>query len=434
VVRALVQWRGTPGGMPIERGIVVFGGAAPNALPASPGLWLTGHLDSASLTRILDLEWREARGRPIQEWLAGADLSVDRFEAVGYEFTNLSGRLRPGNRAWDVTVNGATVAGHVAVPFTFPGEVPMVVDLTRLRLAERATGLGPRPDPDPRRLPAIRVSLGDFVADERHFGAVEAEFARGTAGITLNRFTLKHPAFTAEGRGSWLVRDDRASCALDFEVETTDVKGFMGAMQFGTQVEGEKGHLSANLTWPGPPEQSAFERLSGRLEISAANGQLTSVEPGAGRVFGLMSLAHLKRRLALDFNDLTGEGLSFDTLRGTFRLTDGDAYTDNLTLRGSAAEIGIAGHTSLKNRTYDQTAVVTGQLGASLGVAGALAGGPVIGAALLLFSQVFKEPLQGVTRGYYRITGSWDDPQVKRIEARELKDDRQASRASQVSP
>jgi uncharacterized protein YhdP len=290
--------------------------------------------------------------------------------------------------------------------------------------------VGPRPDPDPRKLPAIQVSLGDFVADQRHFGQVEADLARGTAGMTLNRFTMKHPAFTAEGRGSWLMRGDEASCSLDFEVETKDVKGFMGAMQLGTQVEGEKGQLSAHLTWRGVPEASAFERLSGRLELSAANGQLTSVEPGAGRVFGLMSLAHLKRRLALDFNDLTGEGLSFDTLRGAFRLTDGDAYTDNLTLRGSAAEIGIAGHTSLKNRTYDQTAVVTGQLGASLGVAGALAGGPVIGAALLLFSQVFKEPLQGATRGYYRITGSWDDPQVKRIDARELKDDRQAAQGS----
>jgi uncharacterized protein YhdP len=208
---------------------------------------------------------------------------------------------------------------------------------------------------------------------------------------------------------------------------TTDVKAFMGAMQLGTQVEGESGHLSAHLTWPGAPEASAFGRLSGRADMSAKEGQLTAVEPGAGRVFGLMSLAHLKRRLALDFNDLTGEGLSFDTLTGTFRLSDGDAYTDNLTLRGSAAEIGIAGHTNLKARTYDQTAVVTGQLGASLGVAGALAGGPVVGAALLLFSQVFKEPLQGATRGYYRITGSWDDPQVKRIEARELKDDRAAA-------
>jgi uncharacterized protein (TIGR02099 family) len=426
-VHALLQWRGKAGGLPIERGAVVFGGGSPAELPPAPGLRLSGRLESLSLTRVFDLEWKGPRSRPVQDWLAGADLSVGRMEALGYVFTGLRGQLQPASRAWAVTVEGDAVDGRLVVPFSFPGEVPMVVDLDRLHLGERATGLGARPDPDPRKLPAIRMSVGDLVADGRRFGAVEAELARGTAGMTLNRFAMKHPAFTAEGRGSWLVRGNAASCSLDFDAETTDVKSFMDAMQLGTQVEGRKGHVSARLTWPGAPEASAIERLSGRIELSADDGQLTSVEPGAGRVFGLMSLAHLKRRLALDFNDLTGQGLSFDTLRGTFRLTDGDAYTDNLTLRGSAAEIGIAGHTSLKHHTYDQTAVVTGQLGASLGVAGALAGGPVVGAALLLFSQVFKEPLKGVTRGYYRITGSWEDPQVKRIEARELKDDRQAA-------
>ena len=38
-----------------------------------------------------------------------------------------------------------------------------------------------------------------------------------------------------------------------------------------------------------------------------------------------------------------------------------------------------------------------------------------------------------MTRGYYRITGSWDDPQVKRIDAQEMKDDRQVSQGSAMS-
>ncbi len=426
-VHALLQWRSGAGQPPVERGIVTFGGVAPAALPRVAGLWLSGRIESASLTDLLDLKWDEPRGRPLQEWLGGADLSFGRFEALGYGFANVSGRLRPGNRAWDVSVNGEAASGRVVVPFTFPGEVPLVLDLDRLHIGERVSGAGKRPDPDPRKLPAISVDLRDFVFDQRRFGHVQADFARGTAGMTLNRFTMRQPAFTAEGRGSWLVQEQAAECRLEFEVETGDVLEFMKAMQLGSLVEGEHGRVSAKLSWPGPPEVSALERLSGRLEISTENGSLTAVEPGAGRVFGLMSLAHLPRRLALDFGDLTSEGLAFDTLRGTFQLTDGDAYTDNLTLRGSAAEIGIAGNTSLRHRTYDQTAIVTGQLGASLGVAGALAGGPAVGAALLLFSQIFKEPLQGVTRGYYRITGTWDEPQVKRIDARELKDDRQAA-------
>jgi len=433
-IHALVQWRSRPDAAPVERGIVSFGANAPGSLPKGEGLWIAGRLDSVSLSDLLELKWDGPRGRPLSEWIAGADLTIRNFEVLGYRFADVSGSLRPGNRAWEADITGPSASGHLVVPFAFPGEVPMQLDLARLHISERAEREGSGEDPDPRKLPAIRVDLRELIFDGRRFGHVQAELARGTAGITLNQFTMTHPAFKAEGRGSWLVRDQRAECRLEFAVESGDVLKFMDAMQLGTLVAANHGRVSATLRWPGPPEISALERLSGRIEMAAENGSLTSVEPGAGRVFGLMSLAHLPRRLALDFGDLTGDGLAFDTLRGTFQLTDGEAYTDNLTLRGSAAEIGIAGRTSLKTRTYDQTAVVTGQLGASLGVAGALAGGPVVGAALLLFSQIFKEPLKGATRGYYRITGSWDDPQVRRIDAGEMKDNRQAGQAPAEAP
>ncbi len=419
-VNALLQWRSKAEDPPVERGIVSFGAGAPAALPQAAGLWLTGRLDSASISDMVNLKWDQPRGRPLSDWLAGADLAIRRVEVLGYEFAGASGKLRPGNRAWEIDVNSEAASGHLVVPYTFPGEVPMVLNLDRLVFgAAVRDGEG---ESDPRQLPAIHVDIRDLQFEGRQYGHLQAELARGTTGMTLNQFTMSHPAFEAKGRGSWLVRDSGAECRLEFEVESKNVLAFMNAMQLGSLVAGHHGRVSASLSWPGPPESSAIERLSGRLEIAAEDGRLTSVEPGAGRVLGLMSIAHLPRRLALDFGDLTGEGLSFDTLRGTFQLTNGEAYTDNLTLRGSAAEIGLAGRTSLRDRTYDQTAVVTGQLGASLGVAGALAGGPAVGAALLLFSRIFKEPLKGATRGYYRITGSWDDPQVKRIDAQEMKD------------
>jgi uncharacterized protein YhdP len=36
---------------------------------------------------------------------------------------------------------------------------------------------------------------------------------------------------------------------------------------------------------------------------------------------------------------------------------------------------------------------------------------------VLVFTQVFKQPLKGLTRVYYRITGSWDNPIVERIKS-----------------
>ncbi len=427
-VHALLQWRRDPRDPPVERGIVLFGGSEPETLPAAQGLWLQGRLESASLSDLVNLEWEQPKTRELHEWLAGADLSVGRFEALGFEFRDVSGVLRPGNRAWDIEVTAPALQGRLVVPHAFPGEVPLVLDLARLHV-----GAAVRPgegDADPRKLPAIHFDIRDLLFDSRQFGHARGEMTRGTAGLTLNHFSLQHAAFSASGQGSWLLQDGQARCRVEVELDSNNVRGLMVAMNLGTLLAGKRGKLSAQVNWPGAPDGGFLERLSGQLRIEADDGELTSVQPGAGRVLGLMSLAHLPRRLALDFGDLTGEGLAFDTLRGDFTLRDGEATTNNLTLRGSAADIGMAGTTSLKNRSYDQTAVVTGQLGASLGVAGALAGGPVVGAALLLFSQIFKEPLKGATRGYYRITGSWDDPQVKRIDAREMKETQAAPAAS----
>ncbi len=133
----------------------------------------------------------------------------------------------------------------------------------------------------------------------------------------------------------------------------------------------------------------------------------------------MLSLGALQRRLTLDFTDLTGKGLAFDRVSGDFELRSGDAFTKNLVLKGPAAEVGIVGRTGLGARDYDQTVKVTGNLGGPIVAAGTLAGGPALGAALLVFSKVFKEPLGGISRGYYRITGSWDEPVVQRIGASE---------------
>jgi uncharacterized protein YhdP len=178
--------------------------------------------------------------------------------------------------------------------------------------------------------------------------------------------------------------------------------------------------MDFDLNWVGAPTgDSRSARRWGHVQIALDKGQIAGLKPGAGRVLGLASVAELPRRLALDFSDLTDKGFAFDTVRADFDLRDGNAYTDNVLVKGPAAEIGLIGRVGLKNKDYDQTAVVTGNLGSSpLPLAG-FVGGPVVGAAVLLFTQVFKQPLKGLVRGYYRITGSWDNPTVERIKSAE---------------
>ncbi|MBT8088360.1 MAG: TIGR02099 family protein, partial [Gammaproteobacteria bacterium] len=136
------------------------------------------------------------------------------------------------------------------------------------------------------------------------------------------------------------------------------------------------------------------------------------VEPGAGRVFGLMSIVALPRRLSLDFSDVFDKGFGFDKIAGTFRIDDGETFTCDLSLEGPAADIGIVGRAGLASRDYDQAAVVSANFGNTLPIVGAVVAGPQAAAALLIFSQIFKKPLQEVSQVYYAIKGTWDEPLV----------------------
>jgi len=422
-LRARMEFLRGPDGYAFTRGLVRLGGGEVTTLPVASGLRIDGRLPALGVTELTRLRWPAGGRRALQDWLADVNLAVGRLEVLGYDFERVTGRMRPGNRGWDIELSGPAAAGQLSLPYDFSGAAPLVLDLERLRTGLRSPAAGRDGEAtDPRRLPSMRIDVRSAQFERYDLGHVTAELNRRSDGLHLERFALQHPAYTASGSGRWVVDAAGQRGTLDFELDSRNATGLLEAFGFAPWFEAREAHVEAGLAWPGAPDADLLARLSGSANLRIADGRVASVEPGAGRILGLMSLAHLPRRLSLDFHDVTDEGLAFDSITGRFLLRDGTAYTDNLTLRGPATEIGIAGRTSLGERSYDQTAVVTGQLGASLGVAGVLAGGPAVGAALLLFSQIFKEPLKGAVRAYYRITGPWETPTVRKIDAAELKD------------
>ncbi len=96
----------------------------------------------------------------------------------------------------------------------------------------------------------------------------------------------------------------------------------------------------------------AFElgNMDGTLSVDVSNGNIPKASPGVGRLFGLASIAELPRRMSFDFNDVFGKGFGFDSIKGDFKLGNGNAYTDNLKIHGPAAEIKVTGRTGLRAR------------------------------------------------------------------------------------
>ena len=172
-----------------------------------------------------------------------------------------------------------------------------------------------------------------------------------------------------------------------------------------------------DMSWGGGPRADFLELLDGTVKLRLDNGQLEEVEPGAGRVLGLVSFVALPRRLSLDFRDVFNKGFGYDSITGSFEFVDGVASTCDMSLTGPAADIGIVGQVDLTTREYRQGAVISATVGNTLPIVGAVVGGPPGAAAMLIFSQIFKKPLQEVGQVYYEMSGPWEEPVVESISA-----------------
>jgi len=427
-VRSQLSFRREDFGWALDRGGVRLG-ESDARLPAGRGLEVHGSVARLDLSEWLDLHSKGSSGagaaqRPLADYLRSVELAVGDFRVFGMQFPQVNGSMLAGERAWSVNVDGPKAHGTVVVPFDFSSGEPLLIDMARMSIdseVQSVPSAGGESQPDPTQWPNVKASIGEFDAFGKHLGFTRAELKRIPDGLSLDSLTAKAPSHELTASGTWTNPPTGQRGTLKLKLESTDLKQTMQDLDYGPGLAAKHGLLVADVNWPGAPNSTLLGRLNGTLKVEIEDGQLLKIQPGAGRVFGLLSIATLPRRLSLDFSDLTDKGFAFDSVRGDFTIESGDAYTKNLLLKGPAAEIGMVGRTGLARHDYDQTVVVTGSFGNSLPAAGLLAGGPAVGAAMLLFSQIFKEPLKGLARGYYRITGPWENPIVQRIESSDAK-------------
>jgi uncharacterized protein YhdP len=318
---------------------------------------------------------------------------------------------------WAVQLDGEQAVGTLSIPYELDGDRAIVLDMETLVLpgAEEGAETGPARLPDPRSLPRITVSAGRFSLGNRHFGSLQADFLRTALGLEADSFIAESASFDINGRAGWIVDDAEPAgqrSYLEARLTSSNVQRTLEQLDYQPGIESEAMDIRLDVSWSGGPREDFLASLDGNVRVHFGTGQLDDVEPGAGRVFGLMSVVALPRRLSLDFRDVFERGFVFDEITGNFRLEDGVAYTCDLSLKGPAADVGIVGETGLVAKDYHQAAVVIANVGNTLPVVGAVVAGPQVAAALLIFSQIFKKPLQEMGQVYYGIDGSWSDPAI----------------------
>ena len=397
-------------GWGIGRGTIAFNDGAAD-LDSREGIAMRGSLPNFSLD-----DWlarKSEQPSSFVEQLRTVDVQVAELEALGQTVSSARVKLDRNVREWLIEIESEDASGAIFLPFDFKTTGgPVIANMQTLRWRSGDESGGDATDP--RNLPALRLDAQNFWFNDMNFGALSAQFVKVEDGLSIERMTSEAPSFTGEASGVWRYAEGTPSEFL-MTIKSQDVKNTLESLGSVGAIDSGEATFTMDLHWDDELDGGFIRDVYGDVSVAVGDGQLLNVDPKAGRVFGLISLTALPRRLSLDFRDVFQKGFAFDAIEGNFSLRGGNAFTDNLVLRGPAAQVAIVGRAGIAERDYDQTASIYANFGSSLPIAGAIAGGPAVGAALLIFSEVFKDPLKQISRVDYRISGSWEDPVVPRL-------------------
>jgi uncharacterized protein (TIGR02099 family) len=264
--------------------------------------------------------------------------------------------------------------------------------------------------------PEVEISAQDFQFGDKQLGSLDIRAFNSGENWVIQKMNLNSPDSQLTADGTWRNSVRNPQTSFKFNLTSNNLGKTLQRFQpSGEMVKGGTGNVAGQIGWPGSPHQFAVERLDGNFSMQLEKGQILKVQPGVGRLLGLLSLQSLPRRLTLDFRDLFSQGFAFDKITSTANIRDGILRSDDLFMTGPAAEARLKGETNLKAETQRLKVKVTPHITDSVALA-ALAAGPIVGVAAFVAQKLLKDPLNKISSSEYMITGTWDNPQEVEID------------------
>jgi uncharacterized protein (TIGR02099 family) len=409
-------------------GVVSAGEAVPDAALAE-GLWLAGKLPQFDFDG-----WRlayenfypsppaGAAAVRSESPLAGFDFKLGSLNAYGRPFKAMVIKGRHAAEDWRMSVDSAEAAGDFSWrPGAYSDRGSVRARLTRFALADELPTAGPVVPASPTErvadFPALDIIADQFTFKERELGRLELQATPLGANWRIDALKISNGHARLDMDGLWQRYGDpqnpdgRSRTAMNLKLDTSNLNALFEQFGYGDYMKGGKAVVEGQLSWPGHMHQFQTATLSGHLKMSATDGRFAKIEPGAGKLLGLISLQSLPSRLTLDFRDIFSEGLAFFTIKGDVNIKDGVMNTDNFEIRGPAAHINTSGEVILPTERVKLKSKVQPQVGETAAIGAAAILTPVVGAGVYAVSKL----LQGALSYELSITGTWDNPQVEEL-------------------
>jgi uncharacterized protein (TIGR02099 family) len=313
---------------------------------------------------------------------------------------------------WQGNITSAMAKGAFIIPLEETEKEAIKLNMAHLNLSELMQIDFQKDNVSVETLPLVDVVSEQLLWKNSNLGRLKIRTERLVDGIRFNKIDIDSSKYKVELKADWIKADKSYITDMYGSIKADNFGKFLKKFNVDNDFKSSEGQVEFFAVWPGSPYQFSLEGMEAEMDIELKNGRLANIEPGFGRVLGLIAMEQWLKRLTFEFGDIYKQGLSFNNITGHFKIMKGNAMTRNLLVDAVPAQIFITGDADLIAQTFDHRMGVVPKSSAALPIAGTIVSG-IAGVITQAFTNEYKE-------GYffgsqYKVQGSWDNLQVTPI-------------------
>ncbi|MDH5483772.1 MAG: DUF3971 domain-containing protein, partial [Gammaproteobacteria bacterium] len=238
---------------------------------------------------------------------------------------------------WFVNIDSDVIKGRLRMADSVNYPISLNLDYLNLSAFTGAGSKSTDKQLKPVDIPSIELQVAKLDWKHWQFKDVNLQTQKTQKGMQIDHLELHGPAVSILASGSW----DSGwryphTTKLKFKITSTDLGRCLSTLDITKSIIKSDGSAEGAWTWHAAPYNFSWELLEGQLSFNLDDGSLRDIDPGAGRVLGLLNFETL---LSFDFGGQVAEGFSFDEMKASFVFANGMATTENFEIEGKAADV-----------------------------------------------------------------------------------------------
>lgn len=362
------------------------------------------------------LAGEEGEQRPYWSSLNEISVDIGQLRWERRSLGNLQLDLKRIGQYWQGNLTSLPAQGAVSIPVTSADGDKTTLHMAYLDLSKLSELDLPVAWLSSEKVPLIEIFSEHLRWLGVDLGKLELETERRQQGVHFNKIRLIGPDSRIDLTADWFRSGDEDMTQFKGRLNSDDFGKLLGKLGYNDDLWDTAAAVEVSGYWLAAPYQFSLANFFGEVELMLTDGRISSIEPGFGRLLGLIAMEQWVKRFSLDFSDIYQQGLAFNRITGKFFIREGKAYTDNLLIDAVAARVKIYGVADLQKHTLNHNVLVVPKSSGAVPIAGTIVGG-IASIVTQVLTDDYKE-------GYffgseYKVTGSWDDAQITPLHDRD---------------